>query len=132
METRHEILPTPLQRPRSVFDFGRFKLTGNISYLPGMLHVRRQAVGHDQPHHAGLSERAPDVAVQLVGDGGVSSVSPLPRPWEKSLRMGGDMTRRDAMEIGWNGGPGGGGRGEGGKERAREGGGCGRTMRGRV
>lgn len=73
-----------------MFAFQRFTLTSDVSDLLGVLHARRQAVGHDQPHHAGPRERAPNVAVELVGDGGVSSVPPLPRPWEQALRMGGD------------------------------------------
>lgn len=53
-----------------------------------MLDPRRQTVGHDEPDEAVRGERAADVAVELVGDGGVSPVPSLPGPAEISLAGG--------------------------------------------
>lgn len=54
-----------------------------------MLDPRRQTVGHNEPHEPVGGERAADVAVELVGDGGVSPVPPLPGPAESSQRVRG-------------------------------------------
>ena len=80
--------PQPRQRRLQLLLYGYF-LTGDVSDLLRVLDPRRQTVGHNEPHEPVGGERAADVAVELVGDGGMSPVPPLPGPAESSQRVRG-------------------------------------------
>lgn len=55
-------------------------LTSDVPDLLRVLGPRSQPVGHDETHQAGRGERAADVAVELIRDGGMPPVSSLPGP----------------------------------------------------
>ncbi len=77
---------------------GRF-LTGDVPDLLRVLGPRSQPVGHDDPHHAGRGERAADVAVELIRDGGMPPVPSLPGPAAETKGQGDAIRRLRAVKT---------------------------------